>query len=72
MYFKATVAGVPAACLMSSCCSNTLMSASCARQMGIAVEPCVGEPPKAAVADGVIHAFTGLFKVFFQDAAVFC
>jgi len=54
VYFKATVAGVPATCLMSSCCTNTLMSASCARQMGITVEPCVGESLQAAVANGAL------------------
>jgi len=42
MHFKATVAGVPATCLINSCCTNTLMSASYARRMGITVEPSVG------------------------------
>jgi len=63
MYFKATVAAVSATCLMSSCCTNTLMSASCA---GITVEPCVGESLQGAVANGVIHASTGLFEVFLK------
>ena len=66
MYFKATVAAVSATCLMSSCCTNTLTSASCARQMGITVEPCVGESLQGAVANGVIHASTGLFEVFLK------
>ena len=63
MHFKATVAGAPATCLMDSCCTNTLMSASYARRVGINVEPNVGEPLRVAVADGVIHASTGTCKV---------
>jgi len=63
MHFKATVAVAPATCLMDSCCTNTLMSASYARRMGITVEPSVGEPLRVAVADGVIHASTGTCKV---------
>ncbi len=43
MHFKATVAGAPATCLMDSCCTNTLMSASYARRVGITVEPSVEE-----------------------------
>ena len=63
MHFKATVAGAPATCLMDSCCTNTLMSASYARRVGINVESSVGEPLRVAVADGVIHASTGTCKV---------
>ena len=33
MHFKATVAGASATCLMDSCCTNTLMSASYARRV---------------------------------------
>ena len=66
MYFKAAVGVVPAACLMSPCCTNILMSASYARQMGITVEPYVGEPLQAAVADGSIHASTRTCKVLLK------
>jgi len=62
MYFKATVAGVPAACLMSSCCTNTLMSASYARQMGITVEPCVGEPLQAVGSFMLLLGFARYFS----------
>ncbi|DBB16557.1 TPA: hypothetical protein ACH3X3_014819 [Trebouxia sp. C0006] len=38
--------------------------------MGITVEPCVGESLQGAVANGVIHASTGLFEASHSDDAV--
>ncbi len=63
MHFKATVADAPATCLMDSCCTDTLMSASYARRVNINIEPSVGERLRVAVADGVIHVSTGTCKV---------
>ena len=63
MHFKATEAGVLATCLMISCCTNILISASYARRVGINVKSCVGEPVRVAVADGAIYASCGTCKV---------
>ncbi len=63
MHFEASVSGAPVAVLMDSCCTNTLMSALYARRMGITVEPCVGEPLRISVADGVVHTSIGTCKV---------
>ena len=61
-HFYGTVSNAPVILSMDSMCSHTLMSASYARHMKIAVEPSVGPPLQVAVANGMVCTSLGICK----------
>ena len=63
MQFRASVSNAPASVLMDSCCTNTLMSASYARQMEFTVQATVGTPLQVAVANAAVCSSIGTCKV---------